>query len=147
MTNIGGIYDKSFKILFFCTIIELTISFFAYSISKQTADVHAEPVYRLAIFFYALASLAECAIWIYLFINRFSHAGQVCSGDFLSNKEAPEGYCPAQGRFILVVAAIFVAMCLCSVFVIPIVVICLSIIIQLFFTILRLKTKYNRVKV
>ena len=37
-TNIGGIYDMSFKILFFCTVIELTISFFAYSISKQTAD-------------------------------------------------------------------------------------------------------------
>ena len=101
------------------TLIEFTISFFAYSISKQGGAIQAEPVYKLAIFFYALASLAECCLWIYLFVTRFSHAGRVCSGDYLSNRQAPIGYCPVQGRFILIVGVIVASACFCTIFVVP----------------------------
>ena len=33
-TNVGAVYHFAFKTLFFMTLIEFTISFFAYSISK-----------------------------------------------------------------------------------------------------------------
>ena len=95
---------------------------FARSIGKKLKDDAAEPVYRLAIFFYALASLVEVVVWIYLLIIRFTHAGMVCSGDFLTEKDPPAGYCPAQGRFILAVAILIATIALCSLFIIPIVV-------------------------
>ena len=121
--DIGSIYDKSFKILFFCSLIEATVSMFARSIGKKlVSDEHAEPVYRLAIFFYAMASLCEVVVWIYLLIIRFTHAGMVCSGDFLTEKDPPAGYCPAQGRFILAVAILIATIAICSLFIIPIVV-------------------------
>ena len=121
-TNIGEVYDKGFKVLFFCSLIEATVSMFARSIAKRTSDEIAEPVYRLAIFFYAMASLCEVVVWIYLLIMRFTHAGMVCSGDYLTDKDPPAGYCPSQGRFILVVAGLILTILLCSIFIIPIVV-------------------------
>ena len=120
--NIGYAYDKGFKILFFCSLVEATVSMFARSIGKKTSDEHAEPVYRLAIFFYAMASLAEVVVWIYLLFIRFTHAGRVCSGDFLTERDPPAGYCPSQGRFILFVAILIATIALCSIFIIPIVV-------------------------
>ena len=81
--------------------------------------MQAEPVYKLAIFFYAMASLAECVLWIYLFITRFSHAGRVCSGDYLSNRQAPIGYCMVQGRFIYIVALLVGAAFCCTIFIVP----------------------------
>ena len=95
---------------------------FARSIAKKTTDEIAEPVYRLAIFFYAMASLCEVIVWIYLLVIRFTHAGMVCSGDYLTEKDPPAGYCPSQGRFILVVAVLILTIALCSIFIIPIVV-------------------------
>ena len=69
------------------TVIEIVIALFAHSLAKVMVDRKAaEPVLQLAIFFYAMASLMEVIIWIYLFFIRFSHAGRVCSGDFLSRK-------------------------------------------------------------
>ena len=89
-SDIGSRYHLCFAALFFMTIIQATISFFAYSIGKTTGDyAAAEPVYKLAIFFYAMASLAEFVIWIYLIFTRFTHEGRVCSGDFLSNRTPP----------------------------------------------------------
>ena len=71
------------------TIVESVISLFAYTISQNmTNSDNAEPVYQLAIFFYAMASLIEVLIWCYLFLVRFSHEGQVCSGDYLSRAKA-----------------------------------------------------------
>ena len=58
------------------TVIECVISLFAYSISKAVKDkTNSEPVFQMAVFFYAMCSLIEVFIWIYLFILRFSHAG------------------------------------------------------------------------
>ena len=93
--DVGQRYHLCFAALFFMTVIQATISFFAYSIGKTTGDyAAAEPVYKLAIFFYAMASLCELLIWLWLIFTRFSHEGRVCSGDFLSNRTAPAGYCP-----------------------------------------------------
>ena len=100
-------------------LIEFTISFFAYAISKQGPSVKAEPVYRLAIFFYAIASLVEVVIWIYLLWTRFTHAGRVCSGDYLNVRNAPVGYCPTQGRAILIVALLALLGCFCTVCIVP----------------------------
>ena len=75
------------------TVIQATISLFAHQIAKMVHDKKsAEPVLQLAIFFYAMASLMEVILWLYLFSIRFSHEGQVCSGDFLSRKKASGGY-------------------------------------------------------
>ena len=49
------------------TIVEVVISLFAYTIhNNMKAKDNAEPVYQLAIFFYAMASLMEVLIWLYL---------------------------------------------------------------------------------
>ena len=93
-TDIGQRYHFSFAALFFMTIIQATIAFFAYSIGRSSVHEAAEPVYKLAIFFYAMASLLEFCIWIWLIFTRFTHEGRVCSGDFLSNRTPPLGYCP-----------------------------------------------------
>ena len=75
------------------TVIEGVISLFAHQIAKVVTDKRsADPVLQLAIFFYAMASLIEVLFWLYLFAIRFSHAGQVCSGDFLARKKASGGY-------------------------------------------------------
>ena len=84
--DIGTRFHYCFAALFFMTIIQATISFFAYSVGKTTNDDTAAPIYRLAIFFYAMASLCELLIWIYLIIQRFTHEGRVCSGDFLTER-------------------------------------------------------------
>ena len=39
-------------------------------------------------------------IWIYAFTCRFTHSGEVCSGDFLDDKESTDGYLLSQGMFI-----------------------------------------------
>ena len=53
-------------------------------------------------------------IWIYGFICRFTHTGEVCSGDYLSDKDSIDGYLMSQGWFMkwfgyffLVVLALF----------------------------------------
>ena len=70
-TNVGAKFSLVFKILFFMTLVEVCISLFAYSISVNTSKKHAEPVFKLAVFFYAIASLVEVIMWIYLFVIRF----------------------------------------------------------------------------
>ena len=119
-TNIGGIFQLSFQVLFFMTIIEVVISLFAYTLSSNmNSQANAEPVYQLAIFFYAMASLMEVILWIYLFFTRFSHPGQVCSGDFISRNKADNQYCRVQGLFIKAVALLVVASCCCIIFLVP----------------------------
>ena len=102
------------------TVVECVISLFAYTISSHTkSKTNAEPVYQMAIFFYSLASLMEVLLWIYLFVIRFSHAGQVCSGDYLARKNPDKEVCRVQGLFIKVVAFLVVASCCCIVFLVP----------------------------
>lgn len=101
------------------TIIECSISLFAYSVSVQVDKKQSEPVYKMAIFFYAMASLMEVILWLYLFTIRFSHAGQVCSGDFLPNSKPRTGYCPVEGLFIKMVAGLILSACCCLVFLVP----------------------------
>ena len=102
------------------TVIEAVISLFAHQISRVVHDKKsAEPVLQLAIFFYAMASLFEVMLWLYLFAVRFSHAGQVCSGDFLARKKASTGYVRIQGLFIKVVALMVVSAICCAVFLVP----------------------------
>ena len=102
------------------TVIEVVISLFAYTLASHTSSkTNSEPVYQLAIFFYAIASLMEVILWIYLFIVRFSHPGQVCSGDYLSRKSADNQYCRVSGLFIKAVALLVVASCCCIIFLVP----------------------------
>ena len=110
--NVGGTFSVLFKVLFFMTLVEVCISLFAYSISVHHTKAQAKPVFKFAVFTYAMASLIEVFIWIYLFILRFSHEGQVCSGDFLPRSKPQTGYVTAHGRCIKVVA-IFVSVCFC----------------------------------
>merc|ERR1712232_1511737 len=91
---------------------------FAVTLSKSNPDEVAEPVYRLAIVFYAMSSLCEACTWIFLIFTRFTHSGQVCSGDYLSSREAPQGYCTGQ-RAIAVVAVILVVAIALTICVIP----------------------------
>ena len=114
-TNVGSSFVLIFKVLFFLTLIEAFISVFAYSVHVQTNSnrAHSEPVYKMAVFFYAIASLFEVLLWIYLFVLRFSHAGQVCSGDFLSRTKPSDGYTTAHGRFIKVIAILVCAAFAC----------------------------------
>ena len=119
-TNIGGTFGFVFQILFFMTIIEVVISLFAYTIaSNQQAKANAEPVFQLAIFFYAMASLMEVLLWLYLFVIRFSHEGQVCSGDYLSRAKSHNQYCRTTGLFVKAVALLVVAACGCVIFLVP----------------------------
>ena len=74
-TNVGGHFSLTFKLLFFMTLAEVCISLFAYSISIQHTKAQSKPVFKFAVFVYAMASLIEVIIWIYLFILRFSHEG------------------------------------------------------------------------
>ena len=102
------------------TIVEVVISLFAYTIhNNMKAKDNAEPVYQLAIFFYAMASLMEVLIWLYLFTVRFSHEGQVCSGDYLSRMKADNQYCRVQGLFIKAVAGLVIAAICCIIFLVP----------------------------
>ena len=119
-TNIGAKFQLTFQILFFMTVIEAVISLFAHQIARIVHDKKsAEPVLQLAIFFYAMASLVEVILWLYLFAIRFSHAGQVCSGDFLSRKKASGQYVRMQGLFIKVVALLIIGAICCAVFLVP----------------------------
>ena len=119
-TNVGAKFQLCFQLLFFMTVIEGVISLFAHQISKVVKDKRsADPVLQLAIFFYAIASLMEVLLWLYLFAIRFSHAGQVCSGDFLARKKASGGYVRIQGIFIKVVALLVVSAICCAVFLVP----------------------------
>merc|ERR1712083_300395 len=61
----------------------------------------------------------EVILWIFLFVTRFSHEGQVCSGDFLSRRNPDAGYCRIQGIFIKAVAFLVVASLCCIVFLVP----------------------------
>ena len=74
-TNVGGHFSIMFKVLFFMTLVEICISLFAYSISVHHTKAQAKPVFKFAVFTYALASLFEVVIWLYLIILRFSHQG------------------------------------------------------------------------
>ena len=38
------------------------------------------------------AQYAFYLVWIFLIIVRFSHAGKVCSGDYLGENDSTEGY-------------------------------------------------------
>ena len=89
------------------------VHLFAYAISVGTNRAQAQPVYQLAVFFYAIASLVELILWIYLFALRFSHPGQVCSGDFLSRSKPSDHYVTSHGTFIKVIAILVVSSCLC----------------------------------
>ena len=73
----------------------------------------------MAVFFYAICSVLEVCFWIYLFVLRFSHAGQVCSGDMLNRKNNSAHYVRIQGLFIKVVAILVVSACLCIVCLVP----------------------------
>ena len=51
-------------------------------------------------FFFLVCSAANIVlafVWVYGFICRFTHDGEVCSGDFLSTNDSTEGYLIAQG--------------------------------------------------
>ena len=70
-TNVGAKFSLIFKVLFFMTLVEVCISLFAYSVSVNASKQHAKPVFKLAVFFYAMASLVEVILWIFLFVLRF----------------------------------------------------------------------------
>ena len=40
----------------------------------------------------AASNLVLVFIWIYGFICRFTHSGEVCSGDYLGSKDSTDGY-------------------------------------------------------
>ena len=42
-----------------------------------------------------------------MIIIRFSHAGKVCSGDYLAENDLTEGYTTEQGRFVKIIFYFF----------------------------------------
>ena len=56
----------------------------------------------MALYFLILPSLAwYLFVWLYVFIERFSHPGKVCSGDFLDVTDSEKGYLIDTGLFII----------------------------------------------
>ena len=48
----------------------------------------------------ASSNIVLIFIWIYGFICRFTHDGEVCSGDYLGDNDSTEGYLMSQGWFM-----------------------------------------------
>ena len=106
--NVGAKFSFAFKILFFMTLLQVFITLFAAVLTKGSKSESRDRrrMFQMTIFMYSITSLIELALWIYLIVVRFTHQGQVCSGDFLRRTKPSVGYMIVQGRFIKIVTFI-----------------------------------------
>ena len=61
-----------------------------------------------ALYFFVFPSFAwYLIVWLFMFIERFSHPGKVCSGDYLEDMDSEKGYLIDTGLFVMFIWRIF----------------------------------------
>ena len=82
--------------LFFLTIIQ------AGGLYYNHIFIEDDKKRALALYFFVLPSfLWYLVVWVFIFYERFSHPGEVCSGEFLGVTDSEEGYLIDTGLFVI----------------------------------------------
>ena len=69
----------------------------------------------LMVFLFWICNIAILLLWIYVFIVRYIHSGQECSGDFIVSKKEAKYLLYVEGMFIKFCSllVLFIALLIC----------------------------------
>ena len=113
--DVGYRFRLVFTISFYVSVLQI--------VSAAVSGLIKNELINMVLFMCnALFVVVMFVTWIYAFICRFSHSGQVCSGDFLKENESSDGYLTSQGTFIkwfgyLFLAVLMITLCMTGFFV------------------------------
>ena len=94
--NESSNFQFLFLQLFILTVIQAVGLYYNHIFIED--DNKRAPVLYFCIF---PSLLWYLVVWVFMFIERFSHRGKVCSGDYLGISDSEEGYLIDTGLFII----------------------------------------------